>query len=77
MVSIISISSRLLFIGQLILLLFPVPRSIIMCLFLQKRKIRRRKIYPPVEEHGGHGVVQLVHRVEVGNFRDIHLGRTR
>ena len=26
----------------------------------------------PVEEHDGAGIVQLVHFVEIGDFRDVH-----
>ena len=69
-----SIISCLSSIAQLILLLLPVPRSIIMCLFLKPQVviIQGEQVFVrPEEEHDGAGVVELVHLVEVGHLRDV------
>lgn len=47
------------------MLLLPVPKSIIMCLFLSQSCL-------PVEEHDGHRVVELIHRIEIRYFLDVH-----
>lgn len=79
-----SIISCLSSIVQLILLLLPVPRSIMMCLFLKHTHRHHEVLTPkphidncfrgvlPEKEHDGAGVVQLVHLVEVWHFCDVH-----
>lgn len=50
--------------GTYILLLLPVPRSIMMCLFLctgQRGVFEGRRRGVPVEEHEGTWVVEFVH----------------
>ena len=50
--------------AQLILLLLPVPRSIMMCLFLKPQVViiyNEQMYVRPEEEHDGAGVVELVH----------------
>lgn len=79
-----SIISCLSSIVQLILLLLPVPKSIMMCLFLKHTHRHHEVLTPklhinhcvggvlPEKEHDGAGVVQLVHLVEVWHFCDVH-----
>ena len=52
--------------GTYILLLLPVPKSIMMCLLLMLERLsfKQRMIlrdYEPIEEHNGAGIVQLIH----------------
>ena len=61
--------------AQLILLLLPVPRSIMMCLFLKPQVViiyNEQMYVRPEEEHDGARVVELVHLVEVRHVVDVH-----